>query len=278
MIIRLILLALLLPAGASAGQGMGPGPGFKTYAAAPSWSCTDADVFCENFIGTTDCGDDAANAQNCSYSYTNIENTGLVVDFAQTPSSSPGGQAGSTVLELADSSSSLNGAVAKLALPSPQTTNYTQFYFRLTQGPNLDNRSVIIFRVGESTTFGNTVYTVYFADTTSDNYKILLQHIDNTNTARTSTSSLTNLQIGTWYGVRVYINKNQSSNGISWAIDYDLDGTFTDQTVSTSTGTANRTYAAIGFYNETTTQTDTPKVEFSMIKIDKDGYPGATVP
>ena len=31
MIIRLILLALLLPALASAGQGMGPGPGFKTY-------------------------------------------------------------------------------------------------------------------------------------------------------------------------------------------------------------------------------------------------------
>lgn len=38
MIIRLILLALLLPALANAGQGMCPGPGFKTYSAGSTCS------------------------------------------------------------------------------------------------------------------------------------------------------------------------------------------------------------------------------------------------
>lgn len=265
-----IILFLLLSVPAYAENGMGPGPGFKTYVAGSSWSCSDASIFCENFNGSTACGN--GTDSNCNYTYT-VTSTNGVVSFSTA--STIGGQNGPYVLRVNDTSSSANGVQALYNFTST-TTTYTQLYVKLVSDLNLDNREDVFFGTYLS---GGTQqnYVLLMQRVSAGHYKfgISYQNYASANVEVYSTDA--DFALNTWYGVRVYWKTNQSSAGISWAIDKTLSGTFVDQGLTD--GTMNRNVAQVVMKaSNPDLATEVPNFHVAMVKMNATAYPAPTIP
>lgn len=274
-LIALLLFALPCLAGMGIGGFPYPGPGVVDIVAS-TWTCDDADIFCEGFEGFTDCGNDAAGATNCNYTYTSSEPTGTSVVFSSP--SGPGGQDGSYVLSVDDSSSSLSGNNTKYTFVSNIGTFYKQFYFKANR-PAATSSGATIVQLYNDAGFSTGLIDVSFEYVSVGNYKIQFVHRNSSVSSITTTSNLTNLTLDTWYGIRIFYSASQPSGGVSFAIDYDLDGTFTPQTIA-DTSTSSRSLRCMMFQNGTTTASVGAnfKTYFDMIKINTSSFPAVTVP
>jgi len=274
-IFLLILLLIPLPLNAE-GWFFGSGGG-----APVSFSCTDADTICDDYDSDQDCGNDAANAQICRESWTVTEANGALT-FAGTASGSIGGQSGTYVAEFNKSGdTSTDGQLAIQVVEL--TTEYVQFYFNIVSATIDANGRWGTLLYGHNAGYTEAYATIRWeiTDRTASpmEYKLVLGHFNQAGAAQTDDSSVTTMQVGTWYGARVYWLKNQESAGVAWWADYNLDGSFTSQTVADGGSTHNDNIVNFGHSSYiSATDGNLIKIQYDMLKVDVTEMPAATVP
>jgi hypothetical protein len=256
-------------AGALAGIVSGGG------AAAGVWSCTDANILCENFDGATDCGNDAANAQNCANTWVVDETKGNAL-FATADTVCAG--KGTYVLHMEEITDNSNAGVsATFDAGATKSISYFQGYFKMVNDIYADTAAISPFTAYQSTA-GTLSYQVRFERVSAGVYKIGLQYNNRTGWVIVY-SATTNLALNTWYGVRVYFESNKASGtGISWAIDYNLSGTFIDQSIASplTQDYPPRYWMTSSNYSDSLWLTQ--HVSVDMIKINSSAYPAASCP
>jgi len=239
-----------------------------------AWSCSDANIFCENFNGSTACGN-AAGDTNCNRTYSVNETSGPV-SFSNS-ASGWGTKNGPYTSLLADASTTSENMSYNSALTSVNTA-YTQLYFKIGTDLTLNNSTGIIFGEYYNGT-SNLVWVLGYKRISAGNYQLTLQYYNAANGTATSYSTLQNYQLNTVYGVRVYWNKGQATGGISWGIDNSLSGSFTDQGLTNTDGTTSlRNITNMMVANITSSVSNLQHLFVGMMKINSTAYPAPTIP
>ena len=226
----------------------------------------DADYLCEDWSGVTDCGNDVGNSQVCQNTYViSGEGDGNLVTFA------------SNVVSIIDANALASGPFFYNKFGNNVTEAYFQFYFKVPIGLSSSSIGIDIAESNNSATMSaDTAWKINFFRVAATgcggnpSYSIRLSHHNGTSLLL-DTNDITNLCTDTTYGIRIYY-KMSNSNGISWAIDYDMDGTFTNQSVADpQTTTRYASYFRAMSYCSQVAQT--PIIKFGRIKIGTSAYP-----
>jgi len=258
-LIGLVLLTALIPTSAQTWGVVGLS---ATTPAVPDYceSCTDdadADILCETF----------ESSQFCTWSI--LEDGGAAGDvtISTTKDDSPalgcGGNIGDNAISVVKTSEGWAAAWAYIDYTSI-TTAYMQFYIKiLAEGfANGDSCAIVGYYVSSSTpAFGLQLVQ------DSDKLYFGLAYRDG---GWKSDLGSTAISLDTWYGVRMYFNDAEAGSSCSWAVDYDLDGTYTDEG---SSGTVNfdrvERYISIGCGY----MSKTISFQVEGLKVDADAYP-----
>lgn len=148
---------------------------------------------------------------------------------------------------------------------------YAQFYIKILDEGLADSETTNLISFassGDVTT--NSVKVNLYQDGSSNLTFGIEYHEAGGWTADVSTTAIS---LDTWYGIRVHIN--DSSDSVQWWVDYNLDGTFTDE--GTNSGlTLDR---AIGYFviGQAAGQGSGPRTQswiITGIKVDDDSMPG----
>lgn len=234
LIILFLLIFLLIPAipvhsaTTVSGRPCPGGAGSATYCTGAA-TCTatnpgECDLLCEDFEGASDCGDDAANDQNC-------RNTGFVVtlgtddtiDFTTAHSGTLGcTDKGSNAVQVAITAGS-HATYAYKDLGATKAVTYTQFYVNVVSEGIGDSMVTALVKGDQATNGGTSLWYLNLYQTGGSLYLRLTYY--NAAPFATITSS-SPISAGTWYRINIYTNT--TTGDVSFSIDGSSQGTATD--------------------------------------------------
>lgn len=227
---------------------------------------SDADITCEDFEGSTACGDGVHSV--CRNTYTVTTNgANNTVDFDASPSGSmPCTDVGSNVMVIdVDTTGAGNHAYVYYNRGSTGTF-YVEFWIYITdEGLGNGNEEVIVVLTTGINPDSNQSVTIKLkqkADTT-------LRFLGGRYTgAMTDDEGGTVITTAAWYGIRFKFINNTADTGWQWWVNY-ADATWTDEGAGT---TGDRAPQYLHF--QTKDAQYTMNLEFANIKMDDDTMPG----
>ncbi len=238
-----------------------------------TFSCTDADLVCEDYDYTSDCGNDAAGATNCRVTHV-VDETYATITFAKSGSACAG--KGSYVAGLEDTSAD---GVPNVYIDggAGHSVWYIQIYFRLLNDLSSNTRASYIVWGDTSTSFSNIAFELQFVRVSAGNYKVCTYHYNRTG-YELNCSTKTDFQLNTWYGGRLFYD-DDVSEGIGIAAYHQPDVT-TDswtQIAITTPLTPARTarYLAV---QPNGIAVETNDLDIDMLKADTSGFPASSCP
>lgn len=264
---RIILIALLLffafPAHAWMSMMQVAGAG----GAAAAYHCdsvADSDVLCEDVESVTDCGDDAANDQNCrNITWDSTETGGTVIFDAAHNGTLSCADKGTRAIQITKDNTGSTMAGFKKSISDVDHV-YVQFYLNVITSP-ANAAEIYIFYLTDTAT-NQTVYLRLTGTATATAPTIRTVYHNGTGVTAGSAQALTT---GTWYRIRVEWAKSTDTNGI-------VKFTVGDTVVTNVTNNGSTRQA--GFYqwgNVFGNDTDVFTIQIDNIKIDDDAEPGA---
>lgn len=223
------------------------------------WSCDDADLLCESF--------DLETAGNYDNTATEVGTAGTINADATHSGTFSCTDKGTEALQATKTST--NDVLFTYFDAGADNTYYTQLYFNSISEGLANGATQTVAALSTNTAFTTICWYLKIKKVDSELF-LQLMHYDGTSWRTTDSASIS---ADTWYGVRIFYSYNTGSGGISWAVDYDMDGAFTPITISND-GTTTRQGRYLGFGvigGGTTTFTN----QFDNIKADNDAYPSA---